>query len=434
MGGENPEATTEPKREIFKRLKIASSAVYETETDAEPQSAGKRKYTLPVRRKARTAPKSKKNAGTAFPAATGGRQFPNESDDHQGSEVLLRKQTLPKRQPISAGAESIWLSLLRMQAKILGPEHPLTYQAKSDLARSRANGHCKGIEDLTTLRRSRDLAIETLGNVHPWVAAFSGDLETLETLTGSAVTIMKSEADQKRPEIDKVPSRADKVSHELRCLSDGHKPTEFSGAGPTKQLSNITGAFSNDSKPVVPRIVTELAPGENHIPTPEGSVQHTADLDSLWNSSLPPHAAPSMTALPVLALGALVNVALNSILWLQRNYGPEQPVKSGKVRVRWTCSCGEKLYDDFTELKLGAARRLEADLKRPRTLTGGAGTPISPNSSNGNLSFMSSSFGGAASSQTSWSSHNFTGVGSMGSNGDAKSSQTLTGVSVEPRS
>lgn len=34
----------------------------------------------------------------------------------------------------------------------------------------------------------------------------------------------------------------------------------------------------------------------------------------------------------------------------------------GKVRIRWTCACGTRLYDDFMEIRSGAAKRLEAAL------------------------------------------------------------------------
>ncbi|KAF4542542.1 Transcription factor c2h2 [Lasiodiplodia theobromae] len=47
-------------------------------------------------------------------------------------------------------------------------------------------------------------------------------------------------------------------------------------------------------------------------------------------------------------------------------YGPEKPVPKDHVRVRWTCTCGKELYDDFIERRRGAARELEAYLNRPR--------------------------------------------------------------------
>ena len=37
----------------------------------------------------------------------------------------------------------------------------------------------------------------------------------------------------------------------------------------------------------------------------------------------------------------------------------ERPLVDGKKRVRWRCGCGRNLYDDFTELRPGAAAELE---------------------------------------------------------------------------
>ncbi|RWA08278.1 hypothetical protein EKO27_g6831 [Xylaria grammica] len=42
----------------------------------------------------------------------------------------------------------------------------------------------------------------------------------------------------------------------------------------------------------------------------------------------------------------------------------EPPVPYGKKRVRWTCQCGTRLFDDFVELKPGAIENLEAELQK----------------------------------------------------------------------
>lgn len=42
----------------------------------------------------------------------------------------------------------------------------------------------------------------------------------------------------------------------------------------------------------------------------------------------------------------------------------EPPLDEGKVRVRWTCQCGKKLWDDFVELRAGAAEDLRKSLER----------------------------------------------------------------------
>ena len=414
-------------KEIFNRLQVTSAATYETETDVEPKSPARR-VAKPTRKKSLSVPKRKRAVAAAKPAVMGLLKSENGSDDDLEPEEgsLFRKQTLPKRLPANAGAEAIWISLLRMQAKILGPEHPLTYQAKSDLARSRANGHAQGSQDLFTLNRSKSLATHTLGPVHPWVAAFTEDLGTLERLTG-----FQANNDSEHDLGTQNPA--------ARALSDTTEPTKLDSSKlgetaepvPFDESVNTTQAFSNDTKFAVPKIVTDLIQTEQDIPSGD-SVRQSPHLDTLWDLSRPPHDPPSITTmLPTLVLGALSKSALNSLLWLQRNYGPEQPVEPGKVRVRWTCYCGKKMHDDFVERRSGAARELEAYLNRPKAFTGGAGTPTSPGSSTGTRSFMGSSIGGPTSSQTSWSSYDVSNSGSMGSNGATKPPQTFQHVSSD---
>ncbi|RMZ68486.1 transcription factor c2h2 [Pyrenophora seminiperda CCB06] len=77
-----------------------------------------------------------------------------------------------------------------------------------------------------------------------------------------------------------------------------------------------------------------------------------------------------------LAFSALSDKAYEGFKLLRDTFGSERPVPQGHVRVRWTCSCGESLYDDFIEQRPNAARLLEAFLNRPR-----AHTPRSPSRS-----------------------------------------------------
>ncbi|KAI0571197.1 hypothetical protein TUN199_10933 [Pyrenophora tritici-repentis] len=88
-----------------------------------------------------------------------------------------------------------------------------------------------------------------------------------------------------------------------------------------------------------------------------------------------------------LALSALSDKAYEGFKLLRDAFGTEPPVPRGHVRVRWTCSCGESLYDDFIEQRPNAARLLEAFLNRPR-----AHTPRDPNSQGSSASSMASIF------------------------------------------
>ncbi|KAF2124379.1 hypothetical protein P153DRAFT_390417 [Dothidotthia symphoricarpi CBS 119687] len=67
-----------------------------------------------------------------------------------------------------------------------------------------------------------------------------------------------------------------------------------------------------------------------------------------------------------LALSALTEKLHDGFTVLRDSYGAEPRVPPGHVRVRWTCSCGDNLYDDFIERRPGAARLLEAYLNRPQ--------------------------------------------------------------------
>ncbi|KAI4688226.1 uncharacterized protein J4E84_005156 [Alternaria hordeiaustralica] len=96
-----------------------------------------------------------------------------------------------------------------------------------------------------------------------------------------------------------------------------------------------------------------------------------------------------------LALSALSDKAYEGFRLLRDTFGTEPPVPQGHVRVRWNCSCGEPLYDDFIEQRPNAARLLEAYLNRPR-----AHTPHSPTSQSSTSSSMASIFDSSSRAST----------------------------------
>lgn len=417
---------------IFRNLRVANRTTYETETDVEPPSP-KRKPAKPARAKSVAMPRRKRSLLTPKKANKNAYNGLDENVEPE-HDALLRKPTLPKRVPVSAGAEAMWKSLLLMQGKMLGAEHPLVYQAKSDLARSRANRHINGAEDLVALQKSRQFAIDQLGDVHPWVAAFSEDLDKLEKLTGCSKTKKTAYQMLDSQRSDEASSSYRRAEPEQAPSSPIRKPQEASGQLASSSPQPSPAVPKQPTIPVVPRIVTDLDNriDLSHSPARNSSLQ-APNADMLWSSSRPPHVPKStISMLPSLLLGAFTKVSLNGLSWLQQNYGPEQPVEPGKVRVRWTCSCGAELHDDFVERRPGAARELERYLNRPRTMTGGNGTPTSPSSSTASRSFTNSSIGGPPSSQTSWSSYNFPQSGFMGFNGNSKGPQSLTGVPMYP--
>ncbi len=60
----------------------------------------------------------------------------------------------------------------------------------------------------------------------------------------------------------------------------------------------------------------------------------------------------------------------------------ERPLEVGKTRVRWQCGCGRNMYDDFTEVRLGAAVELEMWLNESMRNHAAAGSSNGPHSAN----------------------------------------------------
>ncbi len=57
----------------------------------------------------------------------------------------------------------------------------------------------------------------------------------------------------------------------------------------------------------------------------------------------------------------------------------ERPLEAGKTRVRWRCGCRRNMYDDFTEVRPGAAADLEKWLNKSMRNHAAAGSSNAPN-------------------------------------------------------
>ena len=409
-----------------------TETITKTESSNDTHSPSSRRSSKPKRRKTTSPSKRKMSALRARRATVDNSTQLVSSDEDITSDWISPStdQLISKRMPASVGAEAIWVSVLQIQAKILGSEHPLAYQAKSDLARSRANGHVNGFEDLVSLRKSKFIAIETLGRIHPLVVAFSEDLTTLEQVTGG-------KRQQEHEFLPGVSFSDEVIMHHVKDepSQNGVGSVE---AGPSRTSRCTASSPTMDPKRTLPKITTTFHMTEPTATPPAVQADESYSLDALWNTGRPPHnPGNTLFTLPRLAFGEAMKLAVNGMLWLLHNYGPEPAVEPGKVRVRWTCSCGEQLYDDFVENRAGAARELEAYLNRPRVHTPGNGSPSSPESPYANRSFGASSFGSPHSSQTSWSIHNFQAQGSMGTDDTAKGREggprTYAGMPLYPQ-
>ncbi|KAK0297232.1 hypothetical protein LTS00_003953 [Friedmanniomyces endolithicus] len=192
---------------------------------------------------------------------------------------------------------------------------------------------------------------------------------------------------------------------------------------------SLNNAEVPSSRPIqrqrLPLITTTFRPASKEpSPLEQNVVYGSADP---WISHRPPHKPQgSMTGLVGAVLASFSGGAIGALEWIRRNYGPEPDLVPGKVRVRWMCSCGKQLYDDYTEKRPGAAREFEAYLNRPRSHPGGSPT-TPPSAHSSHARSPNSSFGLPTSSHTSMSSNGFS-RGIPGHNGDMKPQRALTAL------
>ncbi|KAI7171818.1 hypothetical protein KC316_g10981, partial [Hortaea werneckii] len=367
-------------------LRVSNTASYETQTGVTPPSPGQtinadalnQDTVLLDRRRSKGAPKSKARK----PSISYTRSKRTRT---RNSDLVRRQPTVPKRLPVDAGRDETLASLLHSQVKLLGPDHQLANQAKSELARYRSEP--LGINEktlLTTLRQSRALAADILGSGHSRVEAFSRDLLAAENS-------YEQVADNDRHEDPlQDPSQTGEITHDQSSFLQAEAQFRRDRAQQKTSLPVLKTTFHPVTKDPSPILASAVeAP--------------TADP---WIMYASPHKSNMSTMKKMAsALWAVLTRVIEILQWIQSHYGPPQPVTQDRSRVKWTCSCGEELFDDFVELRPGAARELEAYLNRPRTYTGGS--PTSPSSSQGSRSFTGSSVGGVPSANTSWSSFGF---------------------------
>lgn len=388
-------------------LLVSNTASYETQIGVTPPSPGETINTNALNqdtvlldcRRSKGAPKSR----VRKPSISHTRSKITRA---RNSDLVRRQPTVPKRLPIDAGRDELLASLLHSQVKLLGPDHQLANQAKSELASYRSEP--SGINEntlLTTLRQSRALAAEILGSGHSRVEAFSRDLLAAENSYEQA-------ADNDQHE--------DPLQNRSQTGETTYDQSSFLQAG---------AQFRRDrtqQKTSLPVLKTTFHPVTKDPSPTLASAFETPTADP-WIMYASPH-KPDVSTMNNIAsaLWAVLTQIIEILQWVQSHYGPPQPVAQDRSRVKWTCSCGEELFDDFVELRPGAARELEAYLNRPRTYTGGS--PTSPSSSQGSRSFTGSSVGGIPSANTSWSSYGFQNT-SPGGEDKLKVPGTSTGSS-----
>ncbi|KAF2644497.1 hypothetical protein P280DRAFT_513968 [Massarina eburnea CBS 473.64] len=161
-----------------------------------------------------------------------------------------------------------------------------------------------------------------------------------------------------------------------------------------KAFGRVNGTDGNHDQPsrTIPRTikpVSDVGVGDISLP-PELEIR------------MPPSTTrSSMATFWGLALSALSETAFGALQALRAKYGSEPQVASNHVRVRWTCSCGEPLYDDFIERQPGAARLLEAYPSTRTSTTTSMSSLFDTNSLASTLTTPASTYGGPS----SWGKH-----------------------------
>ena len=101
---------------------------------------------------------------------------------------------------------------------------------------------------------------------------------------------------------------------------------------------------------------------------PEHDSTHVPDMSRQASPPLPSVSSHSANYVRILA-SAFVTTLTSTLQELPSLLPHEIPIPPDHTRVRWDCSCGTSLHDDFIELVPGAAHRLEAYLNRQRPST-----------------------------------------------------------------
>ena len=129
-----------------------------------------------------------------------------------------------------------------------------------------------------------------------------------------------------------------------------HQSHKDSGDG-NKEMSHILEAAENKADDQIKGLDKDPSPriqrGELTIPP----------LIHDKNESTPLHRDLSPKPISSSALGVMAKVVSTFL-------SPDHPLDPGKTRIQWQCRCGYKSFDDFVEIRPGAAREYEQLLQR----------------------------------------------------------------------
>ncbi|KIW06449.1 uncharacterized protein PV09_02893 [Verruconis gallopava] len=145
-----------------------------------------------------------------------------------------------------------------------------------------------------------------------------------------------------------------------------------SAAGVSEQLCRSlrwNSSRSMSSRAQVPISQAIDAADAPEVVDNEGSMYPLSTLKAAaWQRSYSANKSYQISSPQTSFVGSLCDVMVYAVTkgtdFLKTRYGPEPPVEESHVRVRWRCSCGEDLYDDYIENRPGAAAELEAYLNK----------------------------------------------------------------------
>ncbi|KAK3337572.1 hypothetical protein B0T19DRAFT_78731 [Cercophora scortea] len=149
----------------------------------------------------------------------------------------------------------------------------------------------------------------------------------------------------------------------------GSSQAEAIGPGARGRSSPSLSRDSEDSSlmpsisPIRASAAAGFVPAASTLPMPVNSPPHETDHDNSLEHIVTERGEEFSPAFSQLFRPSLPDLIDSITLLLTAVTFSEPPIPPGKHRVRWTCRCGTRMHDDFTELQPGGLQRLEALLR-----------------------------------------------------------------------
>ncbi|KAK3726152.1 hypothetical protein LTR37_000300 [Vermiconidia calcicola] len=257
----------------------------------------------------------------------------------ESAGTMLRTSMNPTRLSEAATPAASIASTLTTQHNAAGGSHG---ESGSDTKRTLSD--CTAMHPSTGVKGS-EIGIEDDRNTAPLTSTAKPDAGNMGDLS-KAIPHLADFVDYKQPgaTVEEMPIPP------IGYLSDDKIPTRY----------------KNTRFRSMPHLNTDLADTLPQTALSTGPTSEEAKFDGKMSNTgrCGPAQVGAIASGSRVILSSITGMALRSIGWLQCYAGERPRVANGMVRVEWTCTCGEDLYDDFLELRPGAASLLEARLNR----------------------------------------------------------------------